>query len=70
MSKLSKEKYLYRLKEREPQNVDVGAPSAQRDKRFKEKPDAKWNKGVVPSGQDHTQLSIQLVKGSEKSLKQ
>lgn len=44
MSKLSKEKYLYRLKEREPQNVDVGAPSAQRDKRFKEKPDAKWNK--------------------------
>ena len=44
--------------------------SAQGHKMFKEKPDGKCDKGVVPSGQDHTQLSIQLVKGSEKSLKQ
>lgn len=35
-------------------------PSVQRDKKFKEKPDTKWNKGAMTSGQDPSQPSFQL----------
>lgn len=34
----------------------------QGDKKFKEKADPGWIKGLVTSGQDSTQLSFQLVK--------
>lgn len=46
----------------DPRKWNRGKFYVQGDKEIKEKPDAKWDKGVLMSGQAPTQLSFQLLR--------
>lgn len=62
--KLSKEKpKMYSLRgEGNPRKWNRGKYCVQGDKEIKEKPDAKWNKGVLMSGRAPTQLHFQVLR--------
>ena len=64
-SKLNKEKYkVYSLRRKGGSGKCSGVISAQGDERFKSKPVTKWDKGVMTSGQEPSQISSQHVKQS------
>ena len=45
----------------EKEHLEFNVEDRAYNERDKERPDIKWNKGVVPSVQDPTQPSFQLV---------
>ena len=61
-SKLRKEKKIQNVQFETKNNFQEIELNPQGDKKFKEKADPGWIKGLVTSGQDSTQLSFQLVK--------
>ena len=53
---------VYSLRRKKNSGKCNGVISAQGDEWFKSKPDTKWNKGVVTSGQDPSLISSQHMK--------